>query len=182
MKYPVYLFILIAVIISACNDNEQIPQSATVEFSVPLPVFVNDIPLLDSGATMTIRSTSVDINASDSFEKYNVIAQNIGLTDLTQIDIFTQRFCEVDLSFLRTVKIYIESEGLAPKLIGQRDSISKVAGGIGWTVRLNENLTPYLNQGSFWINLEFESDEKTEELGFLKVTPRFTVTATTGLN
>ena len=180
MKNSLFLILLFGIFISACSDDAQTIQGAEVAYFARIPVLINDIPILDSGETMTVKSTVVQVASDDSFAKYNVNPSNIKSTQLKQMDIFTQDFCKVDLSFLNSVKIYIESDGQAPKLIAERDSISKTAGGIGWTVQLSDDLSDYLKNGSFWLNMEFETDEKTNELGFLRLTPRFSITATTG--
>lgn len=172
------IFWILTLLFIACKDD--VKQSKNVQFISQISLPLNDIPILDSGDVMSIESEPLNVNSSTHFVTNNLLAQNVNSTRLLQMDLWVQDICNVKLSFLKNFKVYIKSPNLPEKLVTQKDTVSSKSIGMGWTINLKDDLSSYLNEGTFWLIMKFESDEKTNELGYLRLVPRLEVNGTSG--
>lgn len=177
MKFIFIPCLILVVCFSSCRDDDFEKNKKEVEFRESFDLLVNDIPIMDSGTFLNIESEFCITDKSDSMIKYNATAGDILNAEFIQTDLWVQDFCNVNLSFIKSIKLYILADGQPELYLTTKENVSSTAGGIGWTINHPENFENYLNSGQFKVRMELESDEETLEKSYLKFKLRFIIKA-----
>ncbi|MFY0644897.1 MAG: hypothetical protein JXR19_10560 [Bacteroidia bacterium] len=174
---PIMVVCMLIISTLSCKKNDHIQQNIELEFKTRFKAPVNNIPLLDSGELVSLKSEVVNVNAHDSLLAYNVIAEDIQIVNVTQVDLWRADGCNLNMNFMKNIKVFIQSTYEPETLIVQRDSVYTNSQGMGFGTSIQDDLSKHLINGTFWLRIEFETDEPTNEIGYINFFPWFRVKA-----
>ncbi|HWY09987.1 MAG TPA: hypothetical protein VN026_01620 [Bacteroidia bacterium] len=132
--FPAVIILITALWLSCAK------QKTTVEFDIPYSTDIA-IPSMTVGNTYTFNTPSVMTNINDELSKNGTNGNLIGEVKYTQFDIAVKSpTVGQTLSFIRSVKFYIDVPTLPEQQVAYKYNQSKTAGPNGTTI--NDTIKP----------------------------------------
>lgn len=167
---PAVLLLLLA--LASCNklkDLVTFKMSYTSEITVPSSTGLS-LPI-------DLITPPVATNSESQFESNNTSKNLVKEIYLENVDISVKSPSGRDLSFLRSVHVYISANGLAELEMAFRDNIPDDIGSSLALETSGEDFRDYIVQDSYSLRVEAETDKLISDDVVLEVRSRFLVKA-----
>ncbi|MDF9798652.1 hypothetical protein OKW21_003915 [Catalinimonas alkaloidigena] len=154
MKRNVYSLILLFFVFTACEQVDELTKfnmdydtsitiPSTTGLNLPLDIFTPDVKT-NSESTFGVNDTRKDL------------VEEIRLKTL---ELTIQTPNDADFSFLKTIDIYIEAEGLPKEKIAWHEDVSSISGNMLALETTGIDLKEYIKQDEFSLITEVVTDE-----------------------
>jgi hypothetical protein len=152
---PFFLLALLTTILFSCTKVKDV-LDITVPFdlnnSFTLPK-ISDTEMAIPDSTVTIQSPDIPNTIKDDLKQKNADINNIKSVSLTAVVLNITNPAGKDFSFLKSIELYMGSQGLPEKLIASKDNINTInpaSGTLSLDVK-DSDIISYIKQDTYYI-------------------------------
>ncbi len=162
----------IIMFISSCDKIDELTQfdmEYETNYTISSSTGLN-VPL-------ELMSPDIESNSASTFENNNTKKDLVEEIRLEALSIVVLSPSNGDLSFLKSIEIYIEADGLDEKLIAWKDNIESNVGSSLSLETSGDDLKAYIKKDNFQLRLRTVTDEVISQDYELRADSRFFVDA-----